>query len=320
MAKILTGITLLTLLTLLALFPCLSHAQVIDGIAAVVNEEVITNFELDKEYQLMQKEQEKLPPAEKMGLRSAALNRLVEKKLIDQKIRELDIKVLDDEVKAAIDDVKKQNNMSQEALVQALAGQGLSFEQYRVQLKEQLERLRLMSQEVRSKIQVGEQEVRDYYDANRAKFGAVEQFRARHIFFKVDKKGGAAELARVEAVAAGVLKEVRAGKDFAEMAKAHSDDPAAAKDGGDLGTFKKADMLPEIGDSVAAMKPGEVSELVLSQAGLHIIKLEERTLSSGKPFSEVKNDIEELLYKKKADERFAQWVKDLRASVPVEIR
>lgn len=124
----------------------------------------------------------------------------------------------------------------------------------------------------------------------------------------------------MEAVAAGVLKQARAGKDFAELAKTYSNDPAAAKDGGDLGTFKKADMLPEIGDSVAAMKPGEVSELVLSPAGLHIIKLEERSQSTGKPLSEVKGDIEELLYKKKADERFAQWVKDLRASVPVEIR
>jgi len=317
MAKILTGITLLALL---ALNPSLSPAQVIDGIAAVVNEEVITSFELDKEYQQMQKEQEKLPASEKMGLRSAALNRLVDKKLIDQKIRELDIKVGDDEVRLAIEDVKKQNGMSQEALVQALAGQGLSFEQYRAQLKEQLERLRLMSQEVRSKIQVGERETRDYYDANRAKYGAVEQFRARHIFFKVDRKGGAVELARVEALAAGVLKEARAGKDFAELAKTYSNDPAAAKDGGDLGTFKKADMLPEIGDSVAAMKPGEVSELVLSPAGLHIIKLEEKTVSSGKPFEDVKGEIEELLYKKKADERFAQWVKDLRASAAVETR
>jgi peptidyl-prolyl cis-trans isomerase SurA len=317
MAKILTGITLVALL---ALHPGPAPAQVINGIAAVVNEEVITNFELDKEYQQMLKEQEKLPPSEKMGLRSAALNRLVDKKLIDQKVRELDIKVMDDEIKLAIDDVKKQNNMTQEALVQALAGQGLSFEQYRAQLREQLERLRLMSQEVRSKIQVGDQEVREYYEANRAKYGAVEQFRARHIFFKVDKKGGAAELARVEALAAGVLKEARAGKDFAELAKAHSNDPAAAKDGGDLGTFKKADMLPEIGDTVAAMKPGEVSELVLSQAGLHIIKLEERFQGSGKPLSEVKNDIEELLFKKKADERFAQWVKDLRASVTIEIK
>ena len=317
MAKILTGITLLALL---ALHPSPSPAQVIDGIAAVVNEEVITTFELDKEYQLMQKEQEKLPASEKMGLRSAALNRLVDKKLIDQKIRELDIKVQDDEIKAAIDDVKKQNNMDQAALVRALAGQGLTFEQYRSQLREQLERLRLMSQEVRSKIQVGDQEVRDYYDANRAKFGAVEQFRARHIFFKIDRKGGSAELARVEAVAAGVLKQAREGKDFAELAKTYSNDPAAAKDGGDLGTFKKADMLPEIGDTVAAMKPGEVSELVLSQAGLHIIKLEERTLGSGKPFSEVKNDIEELVYKQKAEERFTQWVKELRASVAIEIK
>jgi peptidyl-prolyl cis-trans isomerase SurA len=317
MAKIVTGITLLALM---ALLPSLAPAQVIDGIAATVNEEVITTVEVDREYLLMQKELEKLPPGQKMGLKSAALNRLVDKKLIEQKIRELDIRVPDDEVKLAIDDVKKQNNMTQEALVQALAAQGLSFEQYKSQLKEQLERLRLMSQEVRSKIQVGEREIRDYYDANRAKYGADQQFRARHIFFKLDKKEGAEELAKTEALANEVLKEARAGKDFAELAKKYSTDPAAAKDGGDLGTFKRGDMLPEIGDSVASMKPGEISPLVLSPAGLHIIKLEERSLSSGKPFDEAKGEIEELLYKKKADERFAQWVKDLRTSAAIEIK
>jgi peptidyl-prolyl cis-trans isomerase SurA len=317
MVKILPGITLLAVL---ALHPNLSQAQVVDGIAAVVNEDLITTFELDKEYQQVQKDQDKLPPADRTGLRGVVLNRLVDKKLIEQKVRELDIRVLDDEVKLAIDDVKKQNNMDQEALVKALAAQGLSFEQYRTQLKGQLEQLRLMSQEVRSKIQVGEQEQRAYYDANRAKYGAVEQFHARHIFFKVDRKGGAAELARVEVVAAGVLKQARAGKDFAELARTYSNDPAAAKDGGDLGVFKKADMLPEIGDSVAAMKPGDISELVLSQAGLHIIKLEDKSQAAGKAFNDVKGDIEELLYKKKADERFAQWVKDLRASVAIEIR
>lgn len=318
MVKILTGITLLSLLPLT---PIPSQAQVIDGIAAVVNDEVITSVDVDKEYQQMQKELQKLPPSEKMGLnRSAAVNRLVDKKLIEQKVHELDIKVMDDEIKLAIDDVKKQNHMNQEALEKALAAQGMTFEQYKAQLREQLERLRLMSQEVRSKIQVGDQEVRDYYDHNRDKYGAVELFRARHIFFKIDKKGGAAEMARVEAKAQEVLKEARSGKDFAELAKKYSDDPAAAKDGGDLGSFKKSDMLPEIGDTVAAMKPGDVSNLVLSTAGLHIIKLEGKSMSPGTPFAEVKNDIEELLFKKKADERFAQWVKDLRASVPVEIR
>jgi len=317
MVKISTGIALLALL---ALTPAPAPAQVIDGIAAIVNDEVITTYDLDKEYLMIQREQEKLPASEKMGLRTAALNRLVDKKLIDQKVRELDIKVLDDEVKLAIDDVKKQNNMTQDALVKALAAQGMTFEQYQTQLKDQLQRLRLMSQEVRSKIQVGEQEVRDYYEANLSKYGAVEQFHARHIFFKMDKKGGATELVRVETIASSVLKEAREGKDFVELAKKYSNDPAAAKDGGDLGTFKKSDMLPEIGDTVASMKPGEVSNLVMSPAGLHIIKLEEKSLGSAKPLSEVKMEIEDLLFKKKADERFAQWVKDLRSSVAIEIR
>jgi len=317
MVKIRTGIIALALA---ALTPALAPAQVIDSIAAVVNDELITTHELDREYQLLQKEQQQLPASEKMGLRTAALNRLIDKKLIDQKVRELDVKVLDDEVKAAIEDVKKQNRMNQEQLVQALAAQGLSFEEYRRQLREQLERLRLMSQEVRSKIQVGEQEIQDYYNANLVRYGAVEQFRARHIFFKVDKKGGAAELAKAEARANDVLKEARSGKDFVELAKKYSDDPAAAKDGGDLGTFKRSDMLAEIGDTVAAMKPGEVSNLVMSQAGLHIIKLEEKGQGQAKPLAEVKNDIEELLFKKKADERFTQWLKDLRTSVAVDIR
>lgn len=317
MAKIIIGITVLALL---ALHPAPSTAKVVSGIAAIVNEEIITTVEVDKEHQLMQKEAEKLPSVDRAGLRSAAVNRLVDKKLIEQKIRDLDIKVTDEEVKFAIEDVKKQNGLSQEALEQALGAQGLSFAQYRAQLKEQLERLRLMSQEVRSKVQVGEREIRDYYDNNLASYGGSEQFRARHIFFKLDKKGGAEELAKAEALANEVLAKARAGEDFAELAKKHSDDPAAAKDGGDLGTFKKSDMLPEIGDTVAAMKPGEVSSVVLSPAGLHIIKLEEKSQGTGKPFEEVKDSIEELLYKKKSDERFAQWVKELRDGAVIEIK
>ena len=317
MAKIIIGITVLALL---ALHPAPSTAKVVSGIAAIVNEEIITTVEVDKEYQQMQKEAEKLPSVDQAGLRSAALNRLVDKKLIEQKIRDLAIKVTEEEVNLAIEDVKKQNSLSQEALEQALGTQGLTFAQYRTQLKEQLERLRLMSQEVRSKVQVGERETRDYYEANLATYGGNELFRARHIFFKLDKKGGAEELAKAEALANDVLAKARAGEDFAELAKKHSHDPAAAKDGGDLGTFKKSDMLPEIGDTVAAMKPGEVSSVVLSPAGLHIIKLEEKSQGTGKPFEEVRDSIEDLLYKKKSDERFAQWVKDLRNAAVIEIR
>jgi peptidyl-prolyl cis-trans isomerase SurA len=315
-------VSLVALLAALALQPVLAPAQVIDRIAATVNDDIITTVDVDKEYAQLLKDMDRLPAAEKMGLtKTDALNRLIDKKLVDQKVRELDIRVSDEEVKAAIDDVKKQNNIkTQQDLEKALAGQGLTYEQYRSQLKEQIERARLMGQEVRAKIQVGEREVREYYDKNSGKYGGEDQFHARQIFFKIKKHPDAEEMAKVEAKAREVVKEARSGKDFGELAKKYSDDPNAGRDGGDLGTFKKSDMLPEIADAVSAMKPGDISDPVLSPAGMHIIKLEERSKIPGKPFEEVKGDIEDLLYKKKADERFAQWVKDLRAAAAIEIK
>lgn len=311
------------LLTILAILPALSAAEMVSGIAAIVNDEIITSYDVEKETAILAKEAEKKGPvsaAARGELRGSALNRLIDRKLTEQKIKELDIKVAEEEVRQAIEDVKKQNNLSQEALVAALAGQGLSFDQYRAQLKEQLERLRLMSQEVRAKIQVGEKEMREYYAANPTKYGAEEQFRARHIFFRLGKDATSQDIRRVMMTAANVLFEARSGKDFAELARKHSDDPGAKTDGGDLGTFKKGEMLPEIEATVLKMKPGEISELVVTTAGIHIIKLEERTAGKPKPFEEVKGEIEETLYRKKSEDRFNQWLADLRKGASIEIK
>ncbi len=307
----------------IALLPVTAGAELISGIAAIVNDDVITTYEVEKEAALVAKEMEKRSPAEaadKTALSKTALNRLIDKKLIEQKIKELDIRVSEEEVRQSIEDVKKQNKLTQEALVAALAAQGLTFDQYKTQLKEQLERLRLMSQEVRAKIQVGEREMREYYDANRAKYGEEEFFHARQIYFKIGKDAPVSEVERVTAKAVKVLQEAKSGKDFAELAKKYSDDPAAAKDGGDLGTFKKGDMIPEIERAVDTMKPGEISDLVRTPAGIHIIKLEERTKGKAKPFEEVKAEIEDFLYKKKSEDRFNQWVTDLRKGAAIEIK
>ncbi|MBI5485680.1 MAG: peptidylprolyl isomerase, partial [Deltaproteobacteria bacterium] len=99
-----------------------------------------------------------------------------------------------------------------------------------------------------------------------------------------------------------------------------SEDPAARKDGGDLGVFKKGDMQPELESAIVAMKPGEVSELVYTPAGFHIIKLEERISGKLKPFDGLKSDIEEAVYRKKSEERFSQWAKELRGKASIEIK
>jgi peptidyl-prolyl cis-trans isomerase SurA len=117
-----------------------------------------------------------------------------------------------------------------------------------------------------------------------------------------------------------VLAEAKSGKDFAELAKSYSEDPAARKDGGALGTFKKGDMMPELESAILAMKPGEVSELVYTTSGFHIVKLEERNSGKMKPFESVKAEIEETLYRKKSEDRFNLWAKELRTKASIEMK
>ena len=298
--------------------------KVVNTIAAIVNDEIVTLYEVDRQSQPLISDAGKkgaVNAAERTTIRRAVLEHLIDKKLLDKKIKELNIKVSDEEIKQAIDDVKRQNNMaSQEVLISALASQGLTFEQYRSQLQEQIEKLKLVSMEVRSKIQVGETEMREYYDANRAKYSEEDTFQARHIFFRTSEKAPADEIKRTMSTALMVLAEAKSGKDFAELAKSYSEDPAARKDGGALGSFKKGDMMPELEAAILGMKPGEVSELVHSPSGFHIIKLEERSTGKMKPFENVKAEIEDTLYRKKSEERFSQWAKELRAKASIEMK
>jgi peptidyl-prolyl cis-trans isomerase SurA len=311
------------LFIIIAAFPAISPAEVIDRIAAIVNDEIITSYEVDKGTFLLVKEAEKNGPlsdADKAKLHNTALNRLIDKKLIDQKVKDLNITVSDEDLRLTIEDVKKQNKMSQENFIAALTAQGLTYAQYQAQLREQIERLKLMGQEVRSKIQVGEKEVKEYYNANLKSYSTDTSFRARHIFFRLGKEPDPKEIKKVMTNALMVLQEAISGKDFAELAKKYSDDPQAAKDGGDLGTFKKGDMLPAIEDNVINMKPDEISDLVITPAGFHIIKLEEKTPGKIRTFEEVKGEIEDMLYKKKSEERFNQWLADLRKAAAIEIK
>lgn len=304
-------------------FSAPAGAEVISGIAAIVNDEVVTIYELNREYDRVLKEETKkgaVTEAAAKKLRSEVLNALVDRKLIRQKIKELNIAISEEELRQSIEEIKKQNGLSQEALVSALLAQGLTFDQYKAQMREQLERLRLMGQEVKSKIQVSEREVREYYEANPALFREENTYRARHIFLKVGKNATNDEIKKAMERAATVMAEAKGSSDFAALARKYSDDPGAAKDGGDLGTFKKGDMLPEIESAVITMNPGEISDLVTTPAGFHIIKLEEKSVDRVKPLDAVKGLVEETLYRKKSEERFTQWSEELRKGAAVELK
>ncbi len=301
----------------------LKSVKVINGLAAIVNDDLITLYDVQHEAQLMINEKQKTAAIDdkmRSQMNKAALETLIDKTLFKQKIKELNIKVSDDEVRQSIDDVKKQNNMTQEALVAALSAQGIAFEQYKTQLTEQLERLKLISLEVRSNIHVSESEILAYYEANSMKYSEEDLFRARHIFFRTSETAPAEEIKRTMTSALLVLAEAKSGKDFIELAKKYSQDPAAQKDGGDMGSFKKGDMQSELESAISALKPGDISELIYTPSGLHIIKLEERSKGKLKPLESVKSEIQEALYRKKSEERFARWASDLRTKASIEIK
>jgi peptidyl-prolyl cis-trans isomerase SurA len=315
----------LLFIILAALFlalPSRVSAELISGIAALVNDEPITTYDVDKEREGIEKgldDKKPLDAAGKAQLRQAALDSLINKKLIQQKIKELDVKVSDEEVRQAIEDVKKTNNITQENLTAALASRGISFDDYKAQLKEQLERLRLISLEVRSKIQIGEKDAQDYYAAHPEAFQVDEAFHVRQVFFTLTRQATEDERKRVVSTAEKVLAEARGGADFAALAKKYSQDPSA-KEGGDLGYLKKGDILPEIENSLVSLKPGDVSGLIRTPVGIHIMKLEEYRQGKRQTFESVKTEIEDRLYKKKSEERFTQWLDELRKNAAIEIR
>ena len=310
------------LLTLTVILTSSAAAEVVSGIAAIVNDEIITIFELNREYSLVVKENgQKGPLAAKPArkTRQDLLAAMIDRKLILQKIRELNISVTEEEVRQSIDEIKKQNKMSQEALTSALLTQGLTFEQYKAQMKEQLERLRLMSQEVKAKVSVSENEQKAYYEANRASFSDGEAYRARAIFFRALNNATPEELRPVMVRVNTALAAAKKGADFAELAKKYSDDPNVQKDGGDLGLFRKGEMLPDIEKIVITMKPGDI-DMISSAAGFYIIKLEEKRGAVVKPLESVKGQIDEILYRKKSEERFNQWTEELRKGAAIEIK
>jgi peptidyl-prolyl cis-trans isomerase SurA len=302
--------------------PLPASAEPVSGIAALVNDEPITTYDVEKERESLEKGLDgktSLDEAAKAQLQQVALNSLINKKLIEQKIRELDIKVTDEEVRQSIEDVKRTNNLTQENLKEALEARGITFDEYKAQIKEQLERLRLISMEVRSKIQISEKEMQEYYASNSDKFQVDEAFHARQIFLPVSPKATEEEQKRATASAEKILAEAKGGADFAGLAKKYSKDPSAAE-GGDLGFLKKGEILPEFEEVLVNLKPGEISGLIRTQAGIHILKLEELRQGKRQTFEAVKPELEDLLYKKRSEERFSQWIDELRKNAAVEIK
>jgi peptidyl-prolyl cis-trans isomerase C len=161
-------------------------------------------------------------------------------------------------------------------------------------------------------------QVREFYDKNPDKFKQDEAVRASHILFKVEESADAATKKKVKDQAEAVLKQVRAGADFGEMAKKHSAD-GSAQQGGDLNFFTKGQMVPAFDQAAFAMKPGEISDIVTTQFGYHIIKVTERRQASTVPFEQVSDRIKEYLTEQQKQQKVEAFIAGLKQKAKIEV-
>ncbi len=301
-----------------------ASAEIVDRVLAVVGDEVVTLYDVEQEGAALFSQIElSSPPGEKDArlyeARKRVVERLVEDLLLLAEARRMGLAVRDDEVDSAIERVKAENGISQEELLKALEMEGVTYGGYREKMKDRILRAKLIDRRVRSGIEVSDDDIRMYYERNRDDFKIDEEVRVRHILFLIPRDAGEEALRKVRMRAMEVLHRAREGEDFAELARIYSEGPSAPE-GGDLGFFRREDMVREFSDAAFALKDGEVSGLVRTPFGLHIIKMIERRGGIPRPLDEVKDEIRSRIYGEEVEKGIGELVRKLKERAEVEIR
>ena len=308
----------------LALWAGAAKARVVEKIAAVVGDSIILGSEIEEKAAPLLAEVARLPEAAKRTARAAALRREVLERLIDdelilQQATELKLTVTSEQVDASIEEIKRQNNIDDDQLREALRAQGMSMAAYRADLKKQLLRFRVINIAVGSRVTISDDDVKTYYDRH-MKDGTNVQVRASHIFIAIPENADPAVVAEKQAQAKKLLDRALAGEDFAKLAREASDDPATRAEGGDLGYFGK-DMLPKaIEELVFSMKVGEIRGPVRADRGFHVLKLVERKAKDPKPLAEVQDDVRMQLRQKEMERQTKSYLAELRKKTLVDVR
>lgn len=292
----------------------------LDRVVAVVNKEVITWSELYKAMEMELSAQARgLTDEDRANLfkhrEASFLEQLIDMKLQLQEAQKIGLKVRDDEIQEAIEGIKKKYQMSDDELRESLAKEGLTFEEYRRKLSEQILISQFVTRQIRNKIVVTDEQVKRYIEKQGRHLGDEDEFRIRQIFFRKPKNEG--DRVAIEEKALSIVRRLKAGEDFVALAWEYSEDPSA-KIGSDLGYLKKSDMAREFVDTLETMKVGDVSKPFWTEQGLHIIKLEEKM--SGRRSKEEMDAVRAKLEQEAFEERYRSTLKALRERALIEIR
>lgn len=298
--------------------PVAAQAVIIDGIAATVNQDIITISEVEeaslgqiqalKEQATGQQDQAQ----EIHAIEQHTLDKLIEQKLEIQEARQMKITVSNQEVESALQDVKQRNGLTDEALRQYLDQIGLTLPEYKNKLRDQIMIRRLTNFEVRSRVQVTEKEIEDYYRQHRNKFLSNVQVHLLHLLFYARPESDPQAFQKARQLAEEAYQEIQAGAKFSGLAKGFGARGVQVEEV-DLGYVHKGELMPDLEKIAFALKSGEVSPPFRSQYGYHIVKVVDRKGGTPLPLEQVRGQISQEIFDRKAQQRYENWIAGLKA-------
>ncbi len=314
--RVLRRLSFLILVTSLWLEP-LFAAEVCNRVVAVVNNDVITLYELNNRM----KEMTGVPVEELMqkneamyrDTRQKILELLIDEKIAQAKIKELRIQVSEKQVDNFLEKMKRDNQLTQEDLVTGLEKEGLSYEKYRERIKRDIERSQLIEYEVRSKIIIREEAIQKYYEEHKGTFGVAEKVHLAGIFLMRKNLKSEEEMRELYKKAQDISAKLKAGADFGQMAGTYSEGPGA-KQGGDLGQFTVDHLEAGLKSVVEALPEGGISDPLVRPNGIQIITVVKKQTGKIRSLEEMKEAIYGILYQEEVNRRYQNWIKELRDS------
>jgi peptidyl-prolyl cis-trans isomerase SurA len=298
--------------------------EVIDRIVAVVNQDIITLSELETSgKRFFEQVQESTLPSEREGkikkAREEVLGQLIENKLLEQEIKNKKIEVSDHEVDLAIEDIMNRNHIKENDLKKLLAKDGVTLSTYRETIRLDIGRMRLINKEIRSKIVIQDEAIWKKYQEKQAQFTDPVEVKVQQIFLTIPPGATEEEIRTLQKEGQKILERAQKGEDFGTLARNYSQGPEA-RDDGVLGYFKARELKPELEEIAFRLKPGELSEVIRTPDGFHILRLLERKGGEAKPFSEMKKTILDEMSQEETERQFQVWLKNLKNKAHIEMR
>jgi len=290
-------------------------ALTLDRIVAKVNADVITLMMLEDRVAGFLNQMKAAGSVdkqlEKNKLKKMVLDGMIAEKLQIQEAVKLGMVVTEEDLQKALDDIYKKNNITSEQFEIILTNEGSNFDDYKKIIRDQILVSRMVQMQVGSAAAVGERSVRKYYRKNKKNFWVPEKMILSHIMFIRDSDSSDKERKLQEKTAEEILRRIQAGENFFELAKKYSED-VSAHSGGQLGVVGRGMMLPEFEKAAFDLKVGEVSNIVKTVNGFHIIKCDNIIPGYTQEFKLVKSEIKKILSSEMREKKYQEWMSELK--------